>query len=278
MRNYIFVVGVLLCAACARILPDTETSEHGGDKPLSKVTEKISRSHKMRKNLPNELKLPEGADFTLMNHAMVHHHLSIIRNKNTKSSDFRSSVKIIAALLVYEGTKTLPLAAIDVKTPITKTTCYCIDPHIKIFIVSILRAGLGITSVAEDIIPDAVIQLLGMYRDEKTHRPVWYYNKLPATFDNPSDIKVFICDPMLATGGSAYETIKMYIDKGIKEENITFLCVISAPEGVRRLFKAFPHIKIIAASLDDGLDKNAYIIPGLGDAGDRLFNSVANSR
>jgi uracil phosphoribosyltransferase len=211
----------------------------------------------------------------ILNHSLIHHHLSIIRNKNTESSEFRTSLGKISEMLILEATKDLPTVAVQTETPVAKTTCFRINPKKRIFVVPILRAGLAISYVAEDIIPGVVIQHIGMYRDEKTHKPVWYYNKLPSVFANPSDIKVIICDPMLATGGSAYEAIKMYIDKGITEENITFVCIIAAPEGVAKLRSAFPKIKIIMAHLDRNLNSKAYIVPGLGDAGDRLFNTQA---
>jgi uracil phosphoribosyltransferase len=210
----------------------------------------------------------------VLNHPLIAHYLSIIRNKNTKADEFREYLKRISNILILEATKNLPTVAVNIETPLKKTTCQCIDPSKRIFIVSILRAGLGITSVAEDMIPGAVIQHIGMYRDEKTHKPVRYYNRLPTTFTNPSVIRVLICDPMLATGGSASEAIKLYLEKGIKEENIIFVCVIGAPEGVKKLLEAFPKIKIIMASLDEKLNEKAFIIPGLGDAGDRFFNTM----
>jgi uracil phosphoribosyltransferase len=210
----------------------------------------------------------------VLNHPLVHHHLSIIRDKNTNSSAFRFSLKRIAEQLVYEATKNLSTIAVNVSTPVADTICKCVDPNRKIFIASILRAGLGITNIASDIIPNAEIHLLGMYRDEKTHSPVWYYNKLPETFKNTHSITVFICDTMLATGGSASEVVKMYLRKGIPEENIIIICVISALKGVNKLFEEFPKIKIITASVDRTLNQECYIVPGLGDAGDRIFNTV----
>jgi uracil phosphoribosyltransferase len=209
----------------------------------------------------------------VLNHPLIQHYLSIIRCKDTKSQEFRASMKKIAQMLILEATKNLSMVDVSTETPVAETTCRRIATDNKIFIVSILRAGLGITSVAEKMIPDAVIQHIGMYRDEKTHKPVWYYNKLPKVFRNPGNIRVFICDPMLATGGSAYETIKVYLEKGIREEHITFVCVIGAPEGVKKLTEAFPKIKIIMACLDEKLNEKAYIVPGLGDAGDRFFNT-----
>ncbi|MDR1561184.1 MAG: uracil phosphoribosyltransferase [Holosporaceae bacterium] len=215
-----------------------------------------------------------NSSLVVVSHPLMQHFLCILRNRNTKPSDFRASLEKISEFLIIEATKNLHTTVVDVETPIEKTICKCIDPNQKIIIAPILRAGIAITSVAEKIIPDAVIQFLGMYRNEKTHEPVWYYNKLPATLDNPSDIKVFICDPMLATGGSAYEAIKIFLDKGIKEENVTFVCVICTPEGLEKLFHAFPKITIVTASLDRKLNEQAYIVPGLGDAGDRIFNTA----
>ncbi|MDR1361840.1 MAG: uracil phosphoribosyltransferase [Holosporaceae bacterium] len=249
------VLGVILlsCIACSRVPDAVEETEVLAPTAVTSADDNL----------------------IVLDHSLAQHHLSIIRNKDTKPSEFRASIKKIAELLVVTATKNLPTADVAVETPVAKTICRRIDPRRKIFVVPILRAGLGISCVAEDMIPDANIQLLGMYRDEKTHNPVWYYNKLPATFSDTSNITVFICDPMLATGGSAYETIKLYLGKGILEKNITFLSVISAPEGVKRLREAFPEIRIITASLDQKLNERAYIVPGLGDAGDRFFNFTA---
>jgi uracil phosphoribosyltransferase len=204
MSKFLYVI-LFLCTACSQVCDDIS-------KTITVENSRVSSNSSWDGNL------------IVLNHPLVEHHLSIIRNRNTKSSEFRSSLKEIAKLLIYEATKNLPTIAIDVETPLTKTTCRRIDPDKEVIVVSILRAGLGITTVAEDMIPYAVIQLLGMYRDEKTHKPMWYYNKLPAYFQNAADTMVYICDPMLATGGSACEAIKEYLKRGIKEKILHF-CV-----------------------------------------------------
>jgi uracil phosphoribosyltransferase len=209
-----------------------------------------------------------------LKHPLVQHHLQILRNKNSSSDAFRDSAKKLTGFLFFKATENLPTEPIEIETPICKTVARVINNKKKIFLVPILRAGLVMSSVAEEIIPNTIIQHIGMYRDEKTHEPVWYYNKLPGSFEKPEDIIVYICDPMLATGGSAHATVKLYVDKGINEKNITFISIISAPEGIKKLFDSFPNITIITAAVDDRLNENAFIVPGLGDAGDRINNTI----
>ncbi|MDR3285547.1 MAG: uracil phosphoribosyltransferase [Holosporales bacterium] len=211
------------------------------------------------------------AGLVVLNHSLISHHLSIIRDKKTKSYDFKKSLKKISKALIYEAAKDLPVVSINVKTPVGNAKCKCIDLKSNIIVVSILRAGLGISSVAESIIPNTETYHLGMKRDEKTHEVSLYYNNFPKAFKNK---KVFVCDPMLATGGSIYEAIKLLTQRGIKAENIVCVCIVSAPEGVKRISEAFPGVKIITAVLDEKLNENAYIVPGLGDAGDRYFNAL----
>lgn len=210
----------------------------------------------------------------IVNHPLIFHNLSIIRDKNTTGNIFRSSAKKIAELLLYKAIKNLPMKEIEIETPLTKTKCQVIDESKEIFIASILRAGLLISEVAADIVPHARIQHIGMCRNEETFCPDWYYNKLPNSFKNPKDTLLYICDPMLATGGSALETIKLYIEKGLEQKNMTFISIISAPEGIKRIHNEFPDITIITAAVDEKLNEKAYIVPGLGDAGDRIFNTI----
>lgn len=211
----------------------------------------------------------------LVNSPLVEHNLSIIRNKNTDSVLFRSSIKNLSIILCIEATKNLPLKDVEIETPIQKTTVKIIDKeNTNIFIVPILRAGLGIAEHMYEILPFSTIQHLGMYRNEKTLQPVWYYNKLPNSFKNTENTFVYICDPMLATGGSIIEAIKLYIQKGIPEQNITVLNIISSSEGIKKVINNFPQIKIYTTSIDEKLNENGYIIPGLGDAGDRIFNTI----
>jgi uracil phosphoribosyltransferase len=210
----------------------------------------------------------------ILDNPIVFDRLRIIRDKRTKPFVFRESMDEIARQLIYEAVKNLPMKTVAVRTPVGKAECKCIDRTKGVFFVTILRAALGMSHVAEKIAPHAEIHHLGMYRDEDTLKPHWYYNTLPdfKKRKDVSDIRVYILDPMLATGGSICESIKQYVDKGIKEENITVLCVISAPEGIEKIFKTFPKARIVTAAVDEKLNDKGYIVPGLGDAGDRYFN------
>ncbi|MDD2840765.1 MAG: uracil phosphoribosyltransferase [Rickettsiales bacterium] len=210
----------------------------------------------------------------IVKHPLISHHLSIIRDKKTNSEQFRNSVKKLSNILSVEATKNLLLEEINIFTPICETKVEQIKNDVDVFVVPILRAGLGISETLYDLLPFARVQHLGMYRNEKTLEPVWYYNKLPQNFKNTSNTFVYICDPMLATGGSAYEAIKLYVDRKVPEKNITFLNLISAPEGVEKIQNAFPNINIFTCSLDEKLNEKGYIVPGLGDAGDRIFNTI----
>src|SRR5574344_1398146 len=199
--------------------------------------------------------------------------LCTMRDKDTDSQSVRIATRKITRVLLYEASKNLPLVEREITTPLTTFKTKDIDPDIKIIISPILRAGLIFTDEAIDILPQAIIRHVGMYRDEKTLKPVWYYNKLPKTIDNPEKTFVYITDPMLATGNSLSEAINLYISKGVKEENIKAICIIAAPEGITAIQTRFPKMKIIAAAIDKGLNEKGYIIPGMGDAGDRIFNT-----
>ena len=209
-----------------------------------------------------------------VNNPLISHYLSVIRNKNTDNVNFRRAINIIADILAIEAVKNLPLKSVDIQTPVALAKCEEIDDDIDVFVVPILRAGLGISDNLFNILPFAKMQHLGMYRNEKTLEPVWYYNKLPQNFKNPQKTFVYICDPMLATGGSIIEAIKLYIEKGVPQENITTLNVICAPEGLAKLMDSFPKVNVVAASIDESLNEKGYIVPGLGDAGDRIFNTL----
>lgn len=174
---------------------------------------------------------------------------------------------------MYEAAKSLPLVEKDVTTPLTTFKAKTIDPDINLIISPILRAGLIFTDEAIDILPQACIRHIGMYRDEKTLKPIWYYNKVPMEAPNPEKFYVFITDPMLATGNSLLEAIKLYADKGIPIENIKCICIIAAPEGLENIHKHYPDIEIITAAVDEKLNDKGYIVPGMGDAGDRIFNT-----
>jgi len=197
-----------------------------------------------------------------------------MRDKDTDSQSVRIATRKITRMLVYEASQNLPLVDREIQTPLTKCVVQDIDPDIKIIISPILRAGLIFTDEAIDMLPDACIRHIGMYRDEKTLKPVWYYNKVPMATPNPKKFYVYITDPMLATGNSLLEAIKLYADKGIPIENIKCICIIAAPQGIELIHKEFPDIEITTAAVDECLNEKGYILPGMGDAGDRIFNTV----
>ncbi len=200
--------------------------------------------------------------------------LYIMRDKNTSSSEVRYAARKITSCLLYEASKSLPIVDKEVTTPLTTFTTKVVDEDVEIIISPILRAGLIFTDEAVDILPQAVIRHIGMYRDETTLKPVWYYNKLPKSLKDAKRTYVFITDPMLATGNSLLESVKLYIEKGVPIENIKAISIISAPEGVENLQSHFPELEIITATLDDHLNEKGYIVPGMGDAGDRMFNTL----
>ena len=203
----------------------------------------------------------------ILDHPVIKHKISILRDINTGSNEFRSIIKEIAMILAYEATKDLELEEYEVETPITKTTGYKLSGK-KLGIVPILRAGLGMVDGVLEVFPAAKIGHIGMYRDEETLKPVEYYSKLPNDVENRD---IIVVDPMLATGGSACDAIQRLKEKGCK--NIKLLSIISAPEGIEKVNKDHPDVDIYVAQLDEGLNENSYIVPGLGDAGDRLFGT-----
>lgn len=203
----------------------------------------------------------------IMDHPLIQHKLSILRDVSTSTKQFRDLVNEIAMLMIYDATRDLPLENKDVQTPCGIAHCKEIAGR-KLAFVPILRAGLGMVAGALELVPSARVGHIGLYRDETTLEPVEYYCKLPKDIEERD---VFVVDPMLATGGSAIDAIGQ-----IKKRNprsIKFLCIIAAPEGLEALKKAHPDIDILAAGLDDHLNENGYIVPGLGDAGDRIFGT-----
>ena len=210
----------------------------------------------------------------VISNPIVNQSLCIMRNKNTDTEGVRLAARKLTRILLYEATKNLPQTDVEIETPLTVFTTKTIDSDIKIIISPILRAGLIFTDEAVDILPQAAIRHIGMYRDEKTLKPVWYYNKLPEKFDNPDKTYVYLTDPMLATGNSLLETIKMYEGKGLDVSHIRCVCLIAAPEGIKNIKNSYPDIEIFTAAIDQSLNANGYILPGLGDAGDRIFNTV----
>ncbi len=218
-------------------------------------------------------KLLNDENLIVCDFPLVEHNLSVIRNKNTSSEIFRNAARRLAYLLLYKAYSNLPMKEFDIETPICKTKSKMIDPEADIIIAPILRAGLAFADVASEILPAATIRHIGMYRDEKTLQPVWYYNKTPVELKNPKNTYVYVLDPMLATGNSSVETINLFLKKGMKEENLTFVNLLASPQGIERIRHHFKKIRIVTAHIDEAINEKGYIIPGLGDAGDRLFNT-----
>ena len=203
----------------------------------------------------------------IMDHPLIQHKIGLIRRKDTGSRDFRALISEIAMYMCYEATRDLKLQDVEIETPICKTTAKELSGK-KLAVVPILRAGLGMVDGMLAMIPAAKVGHIGLYRDPETLVPVEYYCKLPA---DSSERDIFVVDPMLATGGSAEAAITMLKQKGVK--NIRFMCIIAAPEGVKKLQEVHPDVDIYIGALDDHLNDHGYIVPGLGDAGDRIFGT-----
>ncbi|MCQ2135036.1 MAG: uracil phosphoribosyltransferase [Bacteroidales bacterium] len=203
----------------------------------------------------------------VINHPMIQHKLSIMRQKETGTKDFKQLLKEISMLMGYEITRDLPLEDKEIETPICKMVAKVV-PGRKLAIVPILRAGLGMVDGLLELIPVAKVGHIGLYRNEETHKPVVYYCKLP--FDIQERL-VILTDPMLATGGSACDAIQMLKERGCK--NIRLMNLVAAPEGVKAVQEAHPDVDIYVAAVDEKLNEDAYIVPGLGDAGDRIFGT-----
>lgn len=207
------------------------------------------------------------AKVVVMDHPLIQHKIGIIRRTDTGSKDFRQMIGEIAMLLCYEATRDLKLVDVEIETPICPTIAKELKGK-KLAVVPILRAGLGMVDGMLAMIPAAKVGHIGLYRDPETLEPVEYYCKLP---EDSSEREVFVVDPMLATGGSSVAAIQMLKDKGVK--NIHFMCIIAAPEGVERMKAAHPDVDLYIGALDDHLNDHGYIVPGLGDAGDRIFGT-----
>ena len=205
--------------------------------------------------------------FQVISHPLIQHKLSILRREDTSTKDFRELVNEIAMLMGYEVSRDLPLEEVEIQTPITKTVQKQLSGK-KLAIVPILRAGIGMVDGFLSLVPAAKVGHIGMYRAEETLEPVEYLVKLPEDIDQR---QIFVVDPMLATGGSAILAVDSLKKRGAA--NIKFVCLVAAPEGVKKLQDAHPDIDIYTASLDEKLNENGYIVPGLGDAGDRLFGT-----
>ena len=203
----------------------------------------------------------------IMEHPLIQHKIGVIRRIETGSRDFREMIGEIASLITYEATKDLKLQDVEIETPICRTVVKELEGK-KLAIVPILRAGLGMVDGMLAMIPSAKVGHIGLYRTEETLEPVEYYCKVPK---DCAERDVFVVDPMLATGGSSVAAIQMLKDRGIK--NIRFICIIAAPEGVKRMQEAHPDVDIYIGALDEHLNEHGYIVPGLGDAGDRIFGT-----
>ena len=204
----------------------------------------------------------------IIDHPLITHKLTIMRQSETGSKDFRQLLKEIAMLMGYELTRDLPTEEITIQTPITEMRAKIVSGK-KLAIVPILRAGLGMVDGLESLLPVAKIGHIGLYRDPETHLPVEYYCKLPQDIE---ERMVILVDPMLATGGSAADALTMLKNRGC--HNIRFMCLVAAPEGVKKVQAAHPDVDIYTAALDSHLNEHAYIVPGLGDAGDRIFGTI----
>lgn len=203
----------------------------------------------------------------IMDHPVIQHKIGMIRRKETGSRDFRAMIGEIAMYMCYEATRDLKLEEVEIETPVAKTTVMELSGK-KLAVVPILRAGLGMVEGMLAMIPAAKVGHIGLYRDPETLKPVEYYCKLPADCD---EREVFVVDPMLATGGSAVAAIQMLKDKGCK--NIRFMCIIAAPEGIEAMKRNHPDVDMYIGALDSHLNEHGYIVPGLGDAGDRIFGT-----
>lgn len=209
-----------------------------------------------------------AAPLLIIDHPLLKRDLTILRNRKTPHGVFRQTLSDASSILAYEAMRRLKVGQLEIETPLEVTTGYVISE--SVVVVPILRAGLGMVDGFVRFVPEARIGHLGMYRDETTHKPVDYYSNIPAINE---DTHIFLVDPMLATGGSACGAIEHLKEKGA--EHFTFVCLVAAPEGVAAMNQAHPDIPIVTATLDRELDLNAYIRPGLGDAGDRIFGTEA---
>ena len=207
------------------------------------------------------------ANIHVLDHPLIQHKLAILRSKNTPVKEFRELICEISGLMCYEATRNLPTREVEVQTPVAVAKCRRLAGK-KLAIVPILRAGLGMVDAMVDLIPSAKIGHIGLYRDPETHLPVEYYCKLPEDIENRH---VFVVDPMLATGGSAVAAIDFLKQHGC--QNITMMNIIGCPEGVKAVQEAHPDVELYLAAVDEKLNEHAYIVPGLGDAGDRIFGT-----
>ena len=212
--------------------------------------------------------MPEELKVTVIDHPLIQHKLTLMRQKETGTKDFRQLLEEIAMLMAYEITRNFPLQEIDIETPVAKCRSKVLSGK-KVGVVPILRAGLGMLSGVLNMIPAARVGHIGLYRDPETLKPVEYYCKLPSDVQERT---LIVVDPMLATGGSASAALQMIKERGAK--SITLMCLVAAPEGVRVINHDHPDIPIYVAAVDERLNEKGYIVPGLGDAGDRIFGTL----
>ena len=213
------------------------------------------------------VKIMENKNVMIMNHPLIQHKISLLRDKNTGSKEFREMIGEITMLMCYEATRNLPLKEVEIETPVAVAKTKVLAGR-KMAFIPILRAGIGMVEGVTRLIPAAKVGHIGLYRDPKTLKPIEYFSKLPSDIN---EREVVVLDPMLATGGSAIDAISI-----IKKSNpkcIKFMCIIASPEGLDALTKAHPDIQIYCAAKDEKLNENGYIVPGLGDAGDRIFGT-----
>ena len=203
----------------------------------------------------------------IMDHPLIQHKITLLRDKNTGSKEFRELISEVTMLMCYEATRDLPLKQVEVETPMCVTKANVISGR-KLALVPILRAGIGMVDGILNLLPAAKVGHIGLYRDHESHTPVEYYCKLPSDI---AEREVIVLDPMLATGGSAIDAITKLKERGVKQ--IKFMCIIAAPEGVEALIEAHPDVQVYCGALDGHLNEDKYIIPGLGDAGDRIFGT-----
>ena len=213
------------------------------------------------------MRIPELPNLTVLEHPLIQHKLAILRDKSTSVKDFKQLVSEIAMLMTYEVTRNLPTEEVEIETPLERMTARRVAGK-KLTLVPILRAGLGMVEGITQLIPSARVGHMGLYRDHRTLLPVSYYFKVPAA---ETDRDFFVLDPMLATGGSAVAAVSKLRDSGATR--VRFLCLVAAPEGVTAMLNAHPTVPVFAAALDRELNKHGYILPGLGDAGDRIFGT-----
>lgn len=217
--------------------------------------------------MTKEIVMENFKNLTVMSHPLIQHKISILRDKSTGSKEFRELVEEIAILIAFEATRDLPLCDKEIETPLCKTTAKVIDGK-KLAVIPILRAGLGMVNGLLSLLPSAKVGHIGLYRNEETLEPVEYYFKVPKGIESR---EVIVVDPMLATGGSAVDAITMLKKRGAKD--IKFMCIIAAPEGIEALCTAHPDVDVFCGTVDESLNENGYIVPGLGDAGDRIFGT-----